>query len=685
MVRFFLVLLSLFFFTSLSSQDLRNYNGLYSSGKLPSVLTQSTFLKVSESIGEAVSEQESRVIKKAKKEFVLNANYILDELLSSGRIVYNDTISNYLNKVKTVILKDNPELQKKIKIYVFKTPVVNALATSEGIIFVTTGLLARLNIEAELAFILSHEIEHYLKKHSLNAYVERINLSRNSSEFRSLGLDEKYKLLASKSREVELEADREGLVLFQKTNYNHEAPASVFEILRKSSLPYSSMKYDHSFFTIGGVDIPDSAYTTYKADTNSVANDTNVVFSTHPAIDERIKTSREDNKKANYKGDKDYIVSADWFKLSKAISRVELVRQYADLGAFDIALYHSFLVWKEFPDCKYNAKMKARILYEFTAIREKITNLEFNKDFGFDPLTMNQRELVSLAFLSIVEAEKNDPADSYYLLVKESLATLYKKSESLERNRYSSLMDGNPVVGKMLLQSKIDAVREAYSFDEYNSKKERRKYVKRVSKRGLGIDSMLIIEPHWEYYDTRKGNHFIHSEKQAGIYSSLLVQNAELAGLHINIFSAKQMTEEDVEKFNELVLLKDYLSYVISTSRYGLVYVDVDKVEQITKKYHTGKIALMGVNTTLIKKHFIEIGGYVLGSVVVFFTAPILLYLAFAPDYSTEFVTVVLDVNRNKVEFVDQFKMKAKSRESLLHSRSYDYFRMFKKENKSSK
>ena len=54
-----------------------------------------------------------------------------------------------------------------MEFHVVDDPMVNAFAAPGGFIFVTRGILAHLNSEAELAGVLGHEIAHVTAKHSV--------------------------------------------------------------------------------------------------------------------------------------------------------------------------------------------------------------------------------------------------------------------------------------------------------------------------------------------------------------------------------------------------------------------------------------------------------------------------------------------------------------------------------------
>jgi predicted Zn-dependent protease len=126
---------------------------------------------------------------------------------------------------------------------VLDMPSANAHALSTYI-FVTRGLLAGLDDEAELAAALSHELGHLVQRHAaqrararqgvLNAAVEATTVTGSVTVGRSVARDG---LLALRrySREQELEADRIGLSYLVRAGYRGDAMASLIEKLRRQS------------------------------------------------------------------------------------------------------------------------------------------------------------------------------------------------------------------------------------------------------------------------------------------------------------------------------------------------------------------------------------------------------------------------------------------------------------------
>jgi predicted Zn-dependent protease len=126
---------------------------------------------------------------------------------------------------------------------VLDLPNANAHAVS-NYVFVTRGLLAGLDDEAELAAALSHEVSHLLQRHAaqraqarqgvLDAAIEAAAATGSVTVGRSIARDG---LLALRrySRDQELEADRLGLAMLVRAGYRGDAMANLIEKLRRQS------------------------------------------------------------------------------------------------------------------------------------------------------------------------------------------------------------------------------------------------------------------------------------------------------------------------------------------------------------------------------------------------------------------------------------------------------------------
>ena len=178
-----LPILIYFLIASLSianAQDFDNYQLLKSTGTIPADFLIPSSEKYKKEI-ESIDKDEKRTERNDKKQFYLESNFLIDDLLQSSRVLFNDPITDYVNKVADELLKDEDELRQKLRFYAVRSSAVNAFATNQGIIFVNVGLLAQLESEAQLAFVLAHEIAHVQHGHALDMFLEAKKIDRYTS------------------------------------------------------------------------------------------------------------------------------------------------------------------------------------------------------------------------------------------------------------------------------------------------------------------------------------------------------------------------------------------------------------------------------------------------------------------------------------------------------------------------
>lgn len=121
-----------------------------------------------------------------------------------------------------------------IRVYLVRTPLFNASVAPNGMMQVWTGLMLRMDNEAQLAAVLGHEIGHYLERHS----VDRLRDVKSRSAFAQflgafglVGAVGQLAVLAGAfgySREQERDADRIGVVLMRKAGYDAAEASKVW-------------------------------------------------------------------------------------------------------------------------------------------------------------------------------------------------------------------------------------------------------------------------------------------------------------------------------------------------------------------------------------------------------------------------------------------------------------------------
>lgn len=169
----------------------------------------------------------------------------LDKRFEDQGLVYREPELNaYVDRVGRSLLKPEDQLENVVwQFRVMRNPALNAFALANGSIYVFTGLLARLENEAQLAAILAHEIIHVRNRHSYLGYrgyrkkMLTINILSAVGSYTGLGgsglsLAAQFMLAISVvgySRELEKEADLDGAQLLAASHYDPKAMPTAFE------------------------------------------------------------------------------------------------------------------------------------------------------------------------------------------------------------------------------------------------------------------------------------------------------------------------------------------------------------------------------------------------------------------------------------------------------------------------
>ena len=134
---------------------------------------------------------------------------------------YDDPqLQAYVNSIGQKLASTSDRPNVKYTFTVLDSPVVNAFAVPGGYIYVTRGLMALANNEAELAGVLSHEIGHIAAKHTNERYcralVAQLGIFGLGAATGSSAVAEAANLgaalyLQSYSRDQEFEADLLGV------------------------------------------------------------------------------------------------------------------------------------------------------------------------------------------------------------------------------------------------------------------------------------------------------------------------------------------------------------------------------------------------------------------------------------------------------------------------------------------
>jgi predicted Zn-dependent protease len=174
-----------------------------------------------------------------EKKIIRRAADLEDELKRKALLLQDEAVTGYVRAVGQRLIPPAAARVAPFHFEVLRDPVVNAFALPNGGIYLTVGLLARLENEAQLAHVLSHEIAHVVQRHGLQQHRSRkaTIIAAHIADLALFGTSIAYLpaigALASYSQESESEADRLALEYMAPAGYPLAGAEQLFRLLQE--------------------------------------------------------------------------------------------------------------------------------------------------------------------------------------------------------------------------------------------------------------------------------------------------------------------------------------------------------------------------------------------------------------------------------------------------------------------
>lgn len=722
----------LFVFVIIQSVNAQTQFELKCQGKVPQEILSS----IKEAYASDVTTIKGHKNKKVQKEYYLETNAFLDELLKSGSILFGDSISDYVNKVGVELLKNHQELQGKIKFFVYRSPYVNAFSTQKGYIFINIGLIAQLDDEAQLAYILAHEIVHFMKNHGINQYVENRKMEDKKGGYKKMDENQKEFLYYYRSKTDEFEADTLGLSEFIiQSKYSLQSSSKVFDILLYSDFHYLNLKFEPNYFDFEKYSMPRS----YFVDTvNPIIEkeDYDDIKETHPNIKRRREAFNKMATRYQDTGRITFIVSENTFNAVRNLARMELMRLEMLYSNPAKVFYSTFVLRKnglnnDFITYTYDyalyAVFKGKIL---GSVDENLSNAgtemgEIQQVYqAFSKI--GGEELCLLSLCNLVKNKENKSFESMYPSLIRNLAqdlidkydymgskfinsseedengfkflsaSEYKALNKLEQIKYDKKVKdpGNRYIyGKNVKELKIYLSKNKYFmqiFDSLEILSNSKKYISKDKymsnnggKRKEPINNLIVYSPEYNYYWFNEYNP-LQSEKSQVQYLKSLEEVCHKINIKYHILSSNYLTSNNVDLYNDLYTYDCWISEIsvmnskgkFSNNSFGLVPFSQYMVDDYFKKVGTSTILLSEGNLSVRNREGrISI---LISSIILFPLLPVGAYTAFTNEQLVEINNLCIDGSLGKVHSYSSVQTAFANRMTLFKAYNYRYLKNLK-------
>ncbi len=170
------------------------------------------------------------------------------DVLKQYSVYQNPALQTYVSSVGHALAQSSHRPNLDYRFTVVDSSEINAFALPGGYVYITRGIMAYLNSEAELAAVLGHEIGHVTARHGVRqqsaAQAANIGISLAAILVPELNNQAVHDvsnllggaLLSGYGREHELESDRLGAQYLARAEYDPQAMIRVVGVLKNQEL-----------------------------------------------------------------------------------------------------------------------------------------------------------------------------------------------------------------------------------------------------------------------------------------------------------------------------------------------------------------------------------------------------------------------------------------------------------------
>ena len=489
-------------------------------------------------------------LKKAANTPKSDKNYsaFLVSMLKQGRVVYGTEMNRYLDNIKEKLLVNYPQLQQEIHVYIMQSPIVNAYSLPDGTVLVTMGMLAQVTNEAELAFVLAHEIAHYSERHSKS----------DDTKSKDKDVVSRYMRHHQFSRDQEFAADRVGLTTYFKDSpYSYEILDGLFDVLLYADLPFDEIPFQRSEVETDFYHFPDNYFLKTVANIPDRSNIIDTLL-THPNVEKRRTVAKGLVRNLSNEGRKEFVQPQEQFNRLRNVARFACIERFLINHDYDKAIYNIHVLEQTFPDNDYLRRAKATAYYgaakhkgtgQTSTFAEPYRDVEGEQQqVNYLLSKMNRNEYAVLALRMSWTALQSSPEDEYLQnTVKDLINDIFVKNK-MKFIDFCDYPQGTTL--EEIAQTGGDTTRPAASNSKYDRIKQQ------------NMNSKVLPEPKFKTVNYMLVD--IHSDSLFKAWVNDAVVNAEMQAVLETVSDAKIGNEKSVIVATPIYITLDNSGYVKS-------------------------------------------------------------------------------------------------------------------------
>ena len=191
-----------------------------------------------------VTGKQDFVMMTEQQEIALGRQYHVE--IMKQYVAYDDpALQAYVNRIGQELAANSHRSNLDFRFTVLDSPQVNAFALPGGYVYVTRGIMAYMQDEADLAGVVGHEIGHVTARHSVRQQAQQtiaglgvaaVAIGTGSAELANLSSSLGGALVAGYGRNMELQSDGLGAEYLARSGYDPQNMIDVVTLLKHQEL-----------------------------------------------------------------------------------------------------------------------------------------------------------------------------------------------------------------------------------------------------------------------------------------------------------------------------------------------------------------------------------------------------------------------------------------------------------------
>jgi hypothetical protein len=307
--------------------------------------------------------------KKYIKEVFSKRKDFFKESIEKGSFLISSPIEQHCKNLLQLILNSNSQLDKNIQLFISKNEEPNAFNTGDGNLVINIGLLSKIENDAQLTFIICHELSHQHLNHVNKMMIKKAEKYTDEEYLRAVKktAKEKYNVRdkieqlvlpmifddRKYSRTEEFEADSLGFVFFLKTGFDAAEAINCLALLKSIDKYYDIKPLDLTeYFKSKQIEAKSYWFTGLHVSSLGIEIEKDSLedsLKTHPETELRIKALENPVKSAAATGKKYFSVETD-FDAFRMQTIHELIFSNLIHGNLSRTLLESFITSRDHPE-----------------------------------------------------------------------------------------------------------------------------------------------------------------------------------------------------------------------------------------------------------------------------------------------------------------------------------------------